>query len=157
MSKKCKNCGKGIEGTQVTTSEGHYYHYKCIEIDYPKPSMPEDMLERLTSEGTGEEVIRLFEYFMKNPYNPIDLESENPLESFPNVYARFHPTRTLTERLKRVFSPVVIEDEMDISPYLVQAIYFGAALERKYPAGAEVDMKYPKDEARVPPEEETNE
>ena len=147
-------CGRGIQGTYVETPEGDTYHYRCVDVTYPEPCMTEDALGILTPEGTGEEAINLFEYFQQNPYNAV--ESDDPIGSIPDVYVEVKTPLTVDISIyKWSFSWDVYhkKKKVDISPLLAQAIFFGCALEREYPAYCEVDDLHPRGSPMAPTEE----
>lgn len=155
MVSRCLDCGREIEGTLIETPEGDTYHYGCVRVEYPEPAMTDDALNALSPEGTGEETINLFEYFQQNPYNAID--EDDPIDAIPDVNVRVKsPITVEISLLGKDFGVDVYRrgDEFNISPWLAQAIYFGSALEREYPAFCDVDDLYPRGKPLLSPEEE---
>lgn len=155
MTESCIECGREIEGPVVEVPEGDTYHYACVDVEYPEPCMTEDVMKNFTPEGTGEETIRFFEYLRQNPY--VSLDTDDPVDSLPEVYVRVKTPFTVDITLFGMhFSWVVYHrtEKINISPWLFQAVYFGCALEREFPAFADEDELYPRGEPRVPPEEE---
>lgn len=165
----CIECGREIKGTLVRP-QTDAYHYKCVDIEYPvEDCYTDNVLENLTVEGTGDETIRLFRFFQENPYDALE-QADDPIESIPAVYVRYHPNLDWKSRLLRIARAVVpqrffssdhplgpVENQFNIAPWLAQAVYFGCALEREFPTGVEEDELYPRDEARLPPEEDGEE
>lgn len=152
----CIDCGREIDGPKVETPEGDTYHYACVDVEYPEPCMTDDVMENFTPEGTGEETIEFFQYLKENPY--ISLDTHHPVDSLPEVYVRVKTPKTIElNLLGREFSWDVYhrKEKLNISPWLFQAVYFGCALEREFPAFADEDELYPRGEPRVSPEDET--
>lgn len=151
MVETCLDCGRDIEGPIARTPEGDTYHYTCIEIDYPQSCMTDDVMEVLTPEGTGEEVIEFFEYLRQNPYRPLD--PEDPVGSLPEVYITVKAPVSVEVNIFRWELSLNLyhkTESINIIPWLFQSVYFGCALEREFPAFAAEDELHPRGESRIP-------
>lgn len=113
--------------------------------------MTDDVLNTLTPEGTGEETIELFEFLKENPYVSL---GDDPVDTLPEVGVRAKPELTVEILGREMFNVRGRTRKTNISPWLFQAVFFGCALEREFPAFADEDELYPSGEPRVPPEEE---
>lgn len=150
---QCYDCGREIEGPVVETPDGDTYHYACVDVDYPEPAMPEDVVDKLLPEEFGdfqEPLREFYEDLMENPYDAANdvqglyIETDAPVTIDLNLFG-YTFSWDVYHRTKKI----------NITPILVSVLFFGSALEREYPAYADRDELYPRDEARVPPGEET--
>lgn len=147
---QCLNCGREINGPFITTPDGDTYHYKCVDVSYPEPCMTDDVMGNFTPDGTGEETIKLFKYLQQNPYDIAG--KEGITESLPEVNVTINSPVTLDICLlgNEVSWDVYHRTEsIDMSSLLFQAVYFGCALEREFPAFADEDHLHPNGESRT--------
>lgn len=150
MDGKCLDCGRKIHGPSITTPDGDTYHYACVDVEYPEPCMTDDVMENFTPEGTGEETISFFRYLQQNPYNM--LGNESPTDSLPEVNVRIKTPMTVDINLfgyQLSWDVYHRTESVNIAPVLFQAVYFGSALEREFPAFADDDHLHPNGDSRV--------
>lgn len=145
---KCLNCGRKINGPVITTPNGDNYHYGCVNVDYPEDCGTESRLNFFDEQESP--LYDFFEFLDENPYeSQITLNNEAP-----EKYLRTKNQNTLSLFGYDLVSWKNHGSTDNINPVLLQAVEFGRAMERDYPAFADEDELYPHGSARVPPEEE---
>lgn len=150
MSRQCIHCGREIQGACVTIPEGDAYHYACVDVSYPEPCDSSTALQYLEEVGTNKPTMRLFRYTKQNPYHP--LNDEEDAISMPSVEMRIDGGEWFSVELwgrRLSLTKAGGEHTHDIAPLLWKAMYFGAALERDYPAYANRDRANPAGTSRV--------
>lgn len=148
MKEKCLNCGREINGPLITTPEGDTYHYACVSIDYPEPCGTESRLELLDEEESP--LYDFLKFLDENPYTSL-LELK---DNAPGIYVNLNKQSTLSIHGHNLLSVKTQGSTENMVPLLLQAVAFGWAMERDYPAFADEDELYPEGNPRVPPEEE---
>lgn len=148
MEQKCLQCGREIEGPLVETPEGDTYHYACVRIAYPEECGTESRLDLLDEEESP--LYDFLEFLDENPYSPLMELKENA----PEIYVSLNKQSTLSFHGHDLVSVKTQGSTDNMVPLLLQAVAFGWAMERDYPAFADRDELYPDGNPRVPPEEE---
>lgn len=144
----CLDCGREINGPLIRTPEGDTYHLVCLGIEYPKNCGTESRLELLDEEESP--LYDFFEFLDDNPYESLlTLKDEAP-----GTYVNLHKTHTVSFYGRELFTLKTMGSTDNINAMLLQAVAFGWAMERDYPAFADKDELYPEGNPRVPPEEE---
>lgn len=145
---KCLDCGREINGPLIRTPEGDTYHYTCLGVEYPEDCGTESRLNLLDEEESP--LYNFFEFLDENPYESL-MTTKDEVEPH---YVRMDNRTELSLFGHDLISWQTRGTTDNIVPILLQAVAFGWAMERDYPAFADRDELYPEGEPRVAPEEE---
>lgn len=159
MEETCLDCGREINGASIETPDGDVYHYECVDVEYPETCMASDVLETLASAEGEVKGMPLFQYLKENPHDPLE-RSVSSTDELPEVSLTIRNSITIDIDLSRYgecWDVYHQSESLNLTPMLFQAVNYGRALERESPSFVDGDRLYSLGDARVPPEEETDE
>jgi len=148
VTETCLDCGREIKGPMIQLPDGDAYHYGCVGVEYPEPCGTDQLLDALDEEDSP--LYDFLKFMDENPY----INMLEALEKAPANRIQVKQRKSVKAFGREVVSWKKNNTTGNINPMLLQAMAFGFAMERDYPAFADRDDVYPRGEARVPVEEE---